>query len=101
MRTLELSGSIRREKRLQGEVERVGKERREGPGGEGAPSLHAEGSECTVVGTAGGMDSLLRSRERLCLWHPLELVENYPLLLFWGCLEGWDWGIPGYIGVIP
>lgn len=49
----------------------------------------------------GGMDSLLRSRERLCLWHPLELVENYPLLLFWGCLEGWDWGISGCIGVIP
>lgn len=50
--------------------------------------MHAEGSECTVVGTAGGMDSLLRSRERLCLRHPLEPAENYPLLLFWGCLEG-------------
>lgn len=45
MRTLELSGSIRREKRLQGEVERVGKERREGLGGEGALSSCAEGSE--------------------------------------------------------
>lgn len=31
----------------------MGKERREGPGGEGAPSLHAEGSECTVLGTGG------------------------------------------------
>lgn len=87
MRTLELSGSIRREKRLQ---ERWRGWERRGERGREGRELHPCMPRVRNAPwwALGGRDSLLRSREWLCLWHPLELAENYPLLLFWGCLEG-------------